>query len=197
VTDASKKRIPRTFGLVVGFLALAALPALGVGAFAVADAATTGTNSDDGARPAHPALTDAQKQCLADHGVTLPERPAADGTGQRPTPPTDDQRAAFRAAAVACGLPTPAAGDHRPGFGGPGFGGPGGPRPALTDAQKQCLVDQGVTLPQRPVDGTPGERPAPPTAEQRDAFQKAAAACGITIPEHGPRLAGRVQGTAV
>ena len=51
-------------------------------------------------------LTDAQKQCLADHGVTLPQRPA-DGT--RPTPPTDEQRAAFRAAAEACGLTPPAA----------------------------------------------------------------------------------------
>ena len=139
-----------------------------------------------------PALTDAQKQCLADQGVTLPQRPAADGTGQRPSPPTDEQRAAFRAAAEACGLPTPPAGDHRP-----GFGGPGGPRPALTDAQKQCLADQGVTLPQRPADGATGERPAPPTAEQRDAFRAAAAACGITIPEHGPRLAGSAQGTAV
>jgi hypothetical protein len=194
VTNASTKQISRKVGIVVGFVALAALPALGVGAFAAADAATTATNGEEGARPARPALTDAQKQCLADQGVTLPQRPA-DGTGQRPAPPTDEQRAAFRAAAEACGLPTPPAGDHRPGFGGPG--GPGGPRPALTDAQKQCLADQGVTLPQRPADGSTGERPAPPTAEQREAFQKAAAACGITIPEHGPRLAGSARGTAV
>jgi hypothetical protein len=103
-------------------VALAALPALGVGAFAAADAATTATNGEEGARPA---------------------------------------------------------------------------RPALTDAQKQCLADQGVTLPRRPADGATGERPAPPTAEQREAFQKAAAACGITIPEHGPRLAGSARGTAV
>ncbi len=192
MTNASTKWIPRKVGIVVGFLALAALPALGVGVFAAADAATTGTNGEEGARPSRPALTDAQKQCLADQGVTLPQRPAADGTGQRPSPPTDEQRAAFRAAAEACGLPTPPAGEHRP-----GNGYPGGPRPALTDAQKQCLADQGVTLPQRPADGGTGERPAPPTAEQRDAFRAAAAACGITIPEHGPRLAGRVQGTAV
>jgi hypothetical protein len=122
VTNASTKWIPRKVGIVVGFVALAALPALGVGVFAAADAATTGTNGEEGARPARPELTDAQKQCLADHGVTLPQRPA---------------------------------------------------------------------------DGSTGERPAPPTAEQRDALRAAAAACGITIPEHGPRLAGRVQGTAV
>ena len=65
-----------------------------------------------------------------------------------PAPPTDEQRAAFRQAAEACGLPTPAAGVHRPGFGGPGT--LAGRSSSLTDAQKQCLADQGVTLPQRP-----------------------------------------------
>jgi hypothetical protein len=191
VTDASTRWIPRSIAIVVGFVALAALPALGVGGLGTA-AATTGTNGDEGGRPARPALTDAQRQCLADHGVTLPQRPGVDGTGRRPSPPTDEQRAAFRAAAEACGLPTPPAGGHRP-----GAGGPDGPRPALTDAQRQCLADQGVTLPQRPADGGTDERPAPPTAEQRDALRAAAAACGITIPEHGPRVAGRAQGTAV
>jgi hypothetical protein len=53
-----------------------------------------------------PQLTDEQKQCLADHGITPLQKPA-DGT--RPTPPTDEQRAAHRAAAEACGLPTPPA----------------------------------------------------------------------------------------
>ena len=70
-------------------------------------------------------------------------------------------------------------------------------RPSLTDAQKQCLADQAVTLPQRPANGAAGERPAPPTAEQRAALQQAAAACGIAIPEHGPRGAGSAQGAAV
>jgi len=194
VTNASTKWIPRKVGIVVGFLALAALPALGAGVFAAADAATAEPFGEESGRPTRPALTDAQKQCLADQGVTLPQRPAEGGTGERPAPPTEEQRAAFRAAAEACGLPTPPAGEGRPGRGGPGFG---GPRTALTDEQKQCLADQGVTLPPRPSEGGTGERPAPPTAEQRDAFRAAAAACGITIPEHGPRLAGRVQGTAV
>ena len=179
MTKASAKRFPRKIGVVVGFLALAAVPTLGLSAFAAAaDTSTTGTDGQPGARPPHPALTDAQKQCLADHGVTLPARPAADSTGERPAPPTDDQRAAFRAAAVACGLTVPTGP-------GPGFAGPGGFRPALTDTQKQCLADQGVTPPQRPTPGT-GERPTPPTAEQRAALQAAAAACGITLPAHTP-----------
>jgi hypothetical protein len=179
VTNASARRVPRKVGVVVGFLALAALPALGLSAFsAAADTGTTGTEGPG--RPARPALTDAQQQCLADHGVTLPARPAAGTDAERPARPTDEQHAAFRQAAEACGLPMPTGR-------GPGFGGPGGARPALTDAQKQCLADQGVTLPQHPADGATGERPSPPTAEQRAALQKAAAACGITVPEHGPR----------
>jgi hypothetical protein len=192
VTNASAKRVPRRIGVVVGFLALAAVPTLGLSAFAAAaDSATTGTGTEGqpGARPPHPELTDAQKQCLADHGVTLPIRPAAGSTGVAPVRPTDEQREAFRQAAEACGLPIPTGR-------GPGFAGPGGVRPALTDAQKQCLADQGVTLPQRPADGATGERPAPPTAEQRAALQAAAAACGITIPAHGPREV-RAQGAAV
>jgi len=109
VTNASAKRVPRRFGVVVGFLALAAVPTLGLSAFAAAadtSTAGTGTEGQPGVRPPHPELTDAQKQCLADHGVTPPVKPA-DGT--RPTPPTDAQREAFRAAATACGLPTPPA----------------------------------------------------------------------------------------
>jgi hypothetical protein len=54
-----------------------------------------------------------------------------------------------------------------------------------------------VTLPRRlDTGGETGERPAPPTAEQRAALQAAAAACGISIPEHGARSAA-TQGAAV
>ncbi len=197
MTNASAKRIPRKVGIVVGFVALAAIPALGLGAFAAADTSTGETSGQQGTRPPRPELTDTQKQCLAGRGVTLPQRPANGETAQRPSPPTDEQRAAFRQAAEACGLPTPAAGANGPGFGRPGFGGPGGVRPSLTDAQKQCLAGRGVTLPQRPTGSETGERPAPPTAEQRAALQQAAAACDIAIPEHGPRGAGSVQGAAV
>ena len=97
----------RTLAVILGTLALAGLAVASFGSFAGAadDTAPSATAPDGTTRP-HPQLTDAQKQCLADHGVTLPQKPA-DGT--RPTPPTDEQRAAFRAAAEACGLPTPPA----------------------------------------------------------------------------------------
>jgi hypothetical protein len=108
----------------------------------------------------HSPLTDAQKQCLADQGVTLPERSA---TGERPQF-SPEQRDAFRAAAQACGITLPAW--HSP----------------LTDAQKQCLADQGVTLPER---SATGERPQF-SPEQRDAFRAAAQACGIALPSHHP-----------
>ena len=165
MSNAGPKTLHRKVGIVAGFLVLAAIPAVGLGAFAAAD--TTSGEAGTQGPPGRPALTDAQRQCLADQGVTLPGRPA-DGT--RPAPPTDEQRAALRAAAEACGLPVPA---H-------------GPRPALTDAQRQCLADQGVTLPGRPADGT---RPAPPTDEERAALRAAAEACGLPVPAHGPRPA--------
>jgi hypothetical protein len=159
VRNAPTKRFPRRVGIVAGFLALAALPAVGVGAFAAA-ATGSGEASAEGTTLRRPQVTDAQKQCLTDHGVTLP------ATGERPQGLTDEQRAAFRAAAQACGISLPA---H-------------GPRLGLSDAQKQCLTDQGVTLPVRPANG---ERPTPPTDEQRAAFRAAAQACGITLPAFG------------
>ena len=55
---------------------------------------------------------------------------------------------------------------------------------ALTDAQRQCLADQGVSLPARSTDGP---RPSV-TAEQRDALRQAAQACGL--PVHGHRGGG-------
>ena len=120
--------------MILGTLALAGLAVASFGSFAgAADDTTPSATAPDGTARPHPQLTDAQKQCLADHGVTPPQKPA-DGT--RPTPPTDEQRAAHQAAAEACGLPAR-------GPGGPG--GPGGVRPQLTDAQKQCLADHGVT----------------------------------------------------
>ena len=86
------------------------LGAVVLGATVVAMAAPAGAadapGATGGARRARVHLTAEQKQCLADHGVTPPVKPA-DGT--RPTPPTDAQREAFRAAATACGLPTPPA----------------------------------------------------------------------------------------
>jgi len=51
-----------------------------------------------------PKLTAAQQTCLADHGV---KKPAAPANGERPARATDAQRAAFRAAAKACGIKVP------------------------------------------------------------------------------------------
>ena len=98
-----KPRIRRGVVTVVGFVALAVVPVLGLNSLATADTGDTGAASAaDGQRHPRPALTDAQRQCLAEQGVTLPTRPA-DGT--RPQL-TEEQRAALRAAAEACGLPT-------------------------------------------------------------------------------------------
>jgi len=118
-----------------------------------------------------PNLTDEQRQCLADQGITKP-------TG----PPTDEQRAAMKAAAEACGitLPAPPAGvsgaTGDPGAapqGMPGDGGRRGPGPRLTDAQRQCLADAGITRPT-----------GPPTDEQRAGMRAAAESCGITLGRH-------------
>lgn len=51
--------------------------------------------------PTHrqPALTEEQQTCLTDQGVTKPEKG---------TKPTAEQRAAFKAAASACGITLPA-----------------------------------------------------------------------------------------
>ncbi len=191
MTNAVAKRMPGRVGIVVGFVALAALPALGLSAFAAADTGT-GETTGTGSPAPRPELTDAQQRCLSDHGVTLPQRPTEIAAGDRPVLPTAERRAPFREAAAACGLPVPAAGAN-----GPGFAGPRALRRHLTDAQKQCLSDHGVTLPQRPTGTDAGERPAPPTAEQRAALQQAVAACDIALPEHGPRGAGSAQGAAV
>jgi hypothetical protein len=84
---------------VVGFVALAAVPVLALNSLATADT-PAGTASEGAAPAVHPRLTDEQRQCLTEHGVTLPVRPA---DGSRPAL-TQDQRAALRRAAEACGL---------------------------------------------------------------------------------------------
>ena len=148
---------------VVGFIALAAVPVLALNSLATADttaASGYGTASEGAVPGGHRGLTDAQRQCLSEQGVTVPARPA-DGIRPALTP---DQRSALRKAAEACGLPIRGRGFHR------GF----------TDAQRQCLSEQGVTVPARPADGA---RPAL-TPEQRAALRKAAEACGLL---RGPR----------
>jgi hypothetical protein len=158
-------RIRSVLGLAAGVVTLVAVPTFGL--TAVAGAAS---GEADGRGP-RPHLTDEQRQCLADQGVTPPERPA-DGTRVRPT---EEQRAALKAAAEACGLPAFRSGTE-PEPRGPGH------RPQLTDEQQQCLADQGVTRPERPADGTRVR----PTEEQRAAFAAAAEACGLPAPPGRP-----------
>ena len=109
-----------------------------------------------------PGPTDAQRACLSGQGVTLPspgsqsERPAL----------TQEERKDLRESARACGL--------------------SGPRRALrqlTDEQRQCLADLGVTPPTRPTEGTRAQV----SAEQRDALWGAALACGLPARGHHDR----------
>ena len=93
-------KIRNAVGLAVGAVALVAVPTFGLAGMAGADTADA---ESSGGRPPRPQLTDEQRQCLADQGVTPPEK-SADGTRMRPT---DEQRAAMNAAAEACGLPAP------------------------------------------------------------------------------------------
>jgi hypothetical protein len=168
-------RVGRTIGFLLGLVALAAVPVVGLGEFAVADSGAS--SGDDGATAGavrgRPALTDEQRQCLADHGVTPPTRPAEGSPRQSHTAA---DRETFRAAADACGLPLP---ERRSGLGG---------RPVLTDEQRQCLADHGVTPRSRPADGSERQ---PPSAAERDTFRAAAEACGITLrpPPGGLRTA--------
>jgi hypothetical protein len=148
-------------------IAIALVGVTAVGALVVASAPLAGAQTGDPGGPHPRRLTDAQQTCLRQHGVTLPT------PGQRPAePPSDAQRQAFEAAAKACGLPAPP--DH-----------PGWRRRMLTDAQRTCLRQHGVTLP------TPGERPSePPSGAPLHAFAAAAQACGIPAPDHTPPSTG-------
>lgn len=83
----------------------------------------------DGHGGNHPQLTDQQRQCLADRGITRDSRPQGK--------PSDDQIAKIKDAFSACGIQLP---DH----------------PKLTDQQKQCLTDQGLTRDSHP-EGKPSD----------------------------------------
>ncbi len=99
-------------------------------------------------------LTDEQRQCLEDAGIT---RPGADATPEE----RQAAREAFRTAAETCGITLPD---------------PHGPLADLTDEQKACLDAAGLTRPDR--DATFEERKA-----AREALKAAAEGCGIELPE--------------
>ncbi len=107
-------------------------------------------------------LTDDQKSCLQEAGVS---RPGADATAEE----RQAAREAFRTAAETCGITLPD---------------PKGPLANLTDEQKACLDEADLTRPDS--DATFEERHA-----AREALRTAAEGCGITLPEgpqggHGP-----------
>ena len=68
-------RLRQRVGHVALFVALAVVPVLALNSLATATTASDGATDPTAGRPA---LTDAQRQCLSDHGVTLPAR-GADG----------------------------------------------------------------------------------------------------------------------
>jgi hypothetical protein len=150
------RRAPRVAGFVATTLATLTL--------VVAFAPLAGAQTPDPGRPGGhpPRLTDAQKTCLTQHGVTLPSPNA----GQPPAPPTDQPRQAFEAAAKACDVQPP------------------NPHPVqLTAAQRTCLTQHGITPP-TPGSAKPTSRPS---AQQRAAFEAAAKACGLpALPKDPP-----------
>ena len=156
----------RRRGAVLATLAVASLGL--VAGFAPAASAQTDDSTPPAAEGRHHRLelTDEQQSCLEDQGIVKPE-PNADGTRVERT---DEQKAAFQAAAETCGIE---------------LRGPRGNRAQLTDEQKTCLEDQGIEKPARGEDG----RRVRPTDEQRAAFETAAAECGIELPERPERPA--------
>ena len=161
-----------TLGGAVVTTGVVATSATAAPASATAPASTgsgTAGAADDGDGGTHPvrsglrrwlgSLTDEQRQCLRDAGLTRPVGPL-----------DDEQRAALReqarAAAEGCGveLPFPRARAFWAG---------------VSEEQKQCLRDSGLTRPVGPL-----------TAEERQALREqvraAAEACGITLPERAP-----------
>ncbi len=99
---------PRTTRRIGRFAAAMVMSTALVGALAPAAFAQESDTSEAPAaegrrRPRGPQLTDEQKSCLEEQGI---EKPAAGENGER-VPPTDEQRAAFRAAAETCGITLP------------------------------------------------------------------------------------------
>jgi hypothetical protein len=161
---STKARRPGRRATAVATMAIGALGLVaGLAPAALAqdsDTPTTDPPAAEGNRPKRPELTDEQKACLDAQGI---EKPAKDADGNR-AKPTDEQRAKFKAAAKACGLPAR----------------PDGPKhPKLTDEQKACLDAQGIEKPAKDADG----KRAKPTDEQRAKFEAAAKECGIELPQ--------------
>lgn len=166
----------RTLGKFVGAAVIAAASLTGIASFgSAANAAPAGQGGGHPSKEARfQSLTDSQKTCLANAGLS---RPSA-----RPT--TGEQGNSLMAAAKQCGIEIPAkVGTARPAnvgkagrpanvSGRPAEAGRGGARFAqLTDGQRACLTDAGLSRPT-----------ARPTAASFQQLRDAAAKCGIAIP---------------
>jgi hypothetical protein len=143
-----------------GVLAVTAASALIATTFAPSAGAAMATHNSEHRRHHHRhhlVLTDAQKECLAGQGITLPVKGALkDATST--TTPAPEAWAAFRNALVKCGV-IPAAQSRSA---------------SAIEAFKTCLTNQGVTLP-----------PAHPTSDaERAALRAKFAACGVNLPDH-------------
>ena len=150
--------VTKRIGHVALFVALAVVPVLALNSLATAT-----PTPDGGTDPRPPGLTDAQRSCLAEQGVTLP----APGSQSEAPALTQEQRKEFRKSVKACGLR--------------------GPHVAAPPADRRAAPVPGRPGrdPSRPSgDGT---RPQV-SAEQRDALRQAALACGL--PERGHRDRG-------
>ena len=146
-----------------------------IGLGAIAGSATIAGASAETGTPTEPAahiqtakaarfanLTDDQRQCLTDAGLSRP-------TGR----PSVEQHQALRAAAENCGLSIPerAGRPDQPADRETAQARQAARFANLTDDQRQCLTDAGLSRPT-----------AKPTAETFKALRAAAQDCGIEIP---------------
>jgi hypothetical protein len=146
-----------TAAVALGALAVVLVPAAG---FAAGPGG--GSTADDGAAR-HARLTDEQRECLREQGVTRREVRA-----RRFRVPTDEERQAMRDAAAACGIELP------------------DPPEPLTDEQRACLEEHGVTPPE-PGSVRPRLLPRDERQGRVEELRGAAEACGIELPLRGGR----------
>lgn len=192
MTRAFRRGVGVGAGLVVLFalaVAIAFVPRLGAQEDGGEEAPGEGTTEE---APPPRGLSDEDRACLEEQGVTLPEV-ERDENGRPTGRPdlSDEEKEALRDAAEACGIERPF--PHR---------GPGRLLGSLSDEQRACLEENGVELPEVRTDEDgnpvpPVERPELSQEERearREAFREAAETCGIELPEGCPGGPGGFRG---
>lgn len=193
------------------FVGVAALALAACGGSGTPSAGATPTSSTTKPASSATATLAAYRSCMAKHGVTLPTRPAGAapaGTGSA-TPDSGSgsgsgQRGSFRgqlpagvtqsqmdAARQACASLRPKR------------SGQGAFNSQAFQAYRSCMADHGVTLPERPANGssgsstTPSSSTAPPVTIDRSspAYQAAAAVCRPLLPQGGSGATGGTGGS--